>query len=212
MAIFSVALLVFLLGLVLLIYGYRIFLVMLPVWGFFAGFWLGAQATSLLLGSGFLATLSEWLIGLGCGLLFAVLSYSFYGAFIGIITAVLGYGLGYGLIAALLGPGLFAVVGGIMSALAVAVLVFPLELQRYIAMALMSISGANAILLAVLLLLGRVPIESLQAAGNAIAPVVRDSWFWLLVWFGLAVAGVWLQLRTSRAFEFRLQDYAEGWG
>ncbi|MGD8586106.1 MAG: hypothetical protein PVJ75_12205, partial [Chloroflexota bacterium] len=58
--------------------GYRWFLILLPVWGFFFGFGLGAQSIQILLGVGFLATVSGWLVGFIVGLLFAVLSYLFY--------------------------------------------------------------------------------------------------------------------------------------
>ena len=36
--------------------GYRLFLVLLPIWGFFFGFGLGAQTVQALFGDGFLAT------------------------------------------------------------------------------------------------------------------------------------------------------------
>ena len=51
LALFSV-----LLGAAILLAGYRFFLVMLPIWGFFGGLWLGAYAVTLILGTGFLAT------------------------------------------------------------------------------------------------------------------------------------------------------------
>ena len=68
------ALFAFLIGLAFLLYGYRLFLVMLPIWGFFAGFWLGAQTIAMLLGGGFLATTTGWVVGFATGLLLAVLS------------------------------------------------------------------------------------------------------------------------------------------
>ena len=36
--------------------GYRIFLVLLPIWGFFAGLWFGGFTVSQFLGGGFFAT------------------------------------------------------------------------------------------------------------------------------------------------------------
>ena len=69
-------------GIGFLLWGYRIFLVMLPIWGFFAGFWLGAGGISLFLGQGFLATVTGWVVGFALGVIGAVLSYLFYGAFV----------------------------------------------------------------------------------------------------------------------------------
>ena len=36
---------------------------LLPIWGFFAGFWLGAQTITWVLGEGFLATTTGWVVG-----------------------------------------------------------------------------------------------------------------------------------------------------
>ena len=63
----TLALLAALLGAAFLLAGYRFFLVMLPIWGFFGGFWIGAYAISLILGGGFLATTTGLVVGfVGC--------------------------------------------------------------------------------------------------------------------------------------------------
>ena len=46
----TLALFAVLLGLAFCFAGYRFFLVMLPIWGFFGGFWIGAYAISVLAG------------------------------------------------------------------------------------------------------------------------------------------------------------------
>ena len=40
-------------GLLLAFFGYRLFLVLLPIWGFFFGLWLGADTMQVLFGEGF---------------------------------------------------------------------------------------------------------------------------------------------------------------
>ena len=67
-----------LVGIGLCIVGYRIFLVMLPILGFFAGLWLSGTIISLLMGDGFLATVLALVLGIVIGLVLAVLSYFFY--------------------------------------------------------------------------------------------------------------------------------------
>ena len=69
-------------GIVLLLWGYRAFLVMLPIFGFFAGFWIGAHAISAIFGTGFLADVTGLAVGLVAGVVVAVLSYLFY--FVGV--------------------------------------------------------------------------------------------------------------------------------
>ena len=62
-------------GLAFAFWGFRVFLILLPIWGFFAGFIFGANGVDYLLGDGFLATTTGWVVGFLLGLLFAVLSY-----------------------------------------------------------------------------------------------------------------------------------------
>ncbi len=63
-------------GLVLAFAGYRLFLVLLPIWGFFFGFGLGAQSIQALFGDAFLATITSWVVGFVVGAIFAVLMTS----------------------------------------------------------------------------------------------------------------------------------------
>ena len=62
-------------GLAFAFWGFRVFLVLLPIWGFFAGFLLGANGVQYIFGEAFLATATGWVVGFLLGLLFAVLSY-----------------------------------------------------------------------------------------------------------------------------------------
>jgi len=100
-SILFVSLLALILGLAFCFGGYRIFLVMLPIWGFFAGFWLGAEVTTLLFGAGFLATTTGWIIGFIVGLLGAVLSYLFYTIGVALVAGGFGWALGSGFMVAL---------------------------------------------------------------------------------------------------------------
>jgi hypothetical protein len=76
-----------------------------------------------------------------------------------------------------------------------------------------ALGGANALVLSVLLLLGRVALGALQRAGSSIQPVLQDSFFWGLVWIVVAVVGLcsgrFDQAATIRS---RKSEYVEGWG
>jgi hypothetical protein len=208
-----VALFALIFGLAFCFAGYRVFLVMLPIWGFFAGFWLGAEATSLLLGTGFLATTTGWVIGFVVGLLGAVLSYLFYMLGVGLLAAAFGWAMGAGFMNALgFDPGLLTAMVGIITALVMAGLVVLLNIQKYVIIAITAIGGANAIVLSGLLLFGRVSLEELRGAGNAIAPILQDSWFWLVIWLALGAAGLIVQIMTNRTYVFDREQYQEGWG
>ena len=207
-----IALFALVLGGFFLLWGYRIFLVMLPIWGFFAGFWLGAQTTSMLFGAGFLATTTGWVVGFVAGLIFALLSYFFYMFGVALIAAAVGAALVTGFLGLFgLESGFLVLVAALIGAVVVAGLTIVFNIQKYVIIILTAVGGANALILSVLLLFGRVSIDDLSAAGNAIRPVLQDSWFWAIVWIVLAVAGFVFQIRTNRTFVFEKKDHVEGW-
>jgi hypothetical protein len=207
-----VALFALVLGGFFLLWGYRIFLVMLPIWGFFAGFWLGAQTTSLLFGAGFLATTTGWVVGFVIGLIFALLSYFFYIFGVALIAAAIGGALVTGFLGLFgLESGLILLLAALAGAVVVAGVTIVYNIQKYVIIILTAVGGANALVLSVLLLFGRVSIDDLSAAGNAIRPVLQDSWFWAIVWIVLAVAGIIFQIRTNRTFIFEKEQHLEGW-
>ena len=79
------------LGAMFLVAGYRIFLVMLPFWGFFGGFWFGAAGVSLFLGQDFLTTATGWVVGFILGLIGTLVSYMFYDLAVGLVGAGRGW-------------------------------------------------------------------------------------------------------------------------
>jgi hypothetical protein len=208
LAIFSLVI-----GLVLCFWGYRAFMVMLPVFGFFAGFWLGAEGVALILGGGFLATVSGWVVGFIVGLFIAVLSYLFY--FIGVAFVAAGFGaaLGAGFMEALgFGDGFLALIVVTVLVLVMVGLTLVFNLQKYVIMAMTAIGGANAVLLAPLLLFGQVSMTSLRLSGSAIRPILAHSWFWLVVWLAIAIASLVYQIRNNKDYTFDRDIYVEGWG
>ena len=193
--------------------GYRLFLVMLPIWGFFAGVWLGAYAVTAILGTGFLAMGTGLVVGLVVGVIGAALSYLFYMVGVAIVAAAVGAALGSGIMTALgVDPGFLVTIIAIVSALVAIGLTLLLSLQKYVIIALSAIAGADLIVLSGLLLIGRVALEQLQASGNLLRPIIEDSWFWLIAWLVLTVVGIVVQIRANRTYTFTQEMYVEGWG
>ena len=85
-------------GLALAFWGFRVFLILLPIWGFFAGFLLGANGVEFIFGDAFLATATGWVVGFLLGLLFAVLAYLYYFVAVILLGGALGYQLTIGLL------------------------------------------------------------------------------------------------------------------
>ena len=98
---FLIGVLILLVGAAFCFVGYRFFRVLIAVWGFFAGFNLGAAGMTALFGQNFLGTTTGWILGLVVGLVLAALAYFFYYFAIVILGASAGYSLGSSLMAAL---------------------------------------------------------------------------------------------------------------
>ena len=81
-------------GFAIAFWGYKLLWIILPIWGFFAGFVLGSQTIQILFDDGaFLATITGWVVGFVIGGIFALLSYLFYFAAVAILAGAFGYGL-----------------------------------------------------------------------------------------------------------------------
>jgi hypothetical protein len=206
-------LILLLIGLAFTFYGYRLFLVMLPIWGFFAGFWLGANALMLLFGDGFLATTTGWIVGFVVGLLVALLSYLFYFLGVALVAGIIGYGLGAGLMGLFgLTGGLLVFIVGILFALVVIVLTLALNLQKYVVIALTALGGGVASIVAVLVMFGQLSLQMLREQGDAIQAVASASMLWLVLALVLAIIGIVWQIRSNRTYEFKKEVYVQSWG
>jgi hypothetical protein len=193
--------------------GYRLFLVMLPILGFFAGLWLGGYVFTAIFGTGFLSTVTGLVAGIAGGIIGGMLSYLFYQVGVAIVAAAAGAALGSGIMTALgFDPGLVVTIVAIVSALVAVGLTLRLDLQKYAIIALSAVLGADLIVLSALLLIGRITLEQLQGSGNLLRPIIQDSWFWMIAWLALAVAGIVVQIRANRTYTFKREMYVEGWG
>ena len=68
------------------------------------------------------------------------------------------------------------------------------------------------VILGVLLLFNRVGLSGVRGAGNAIQPVLADSWFWAIAWLVVAAGAIFYQVRSNSAYRWQKENYVEGWG
>ena len=88
-------------GGVMLFAGQFVLRLVLPIWGFFAGFAFGAGLFAELADERFLGTALGWVSGLVFGVIFAVLAYFFYAVAVVLAMGAFGYVIGAGLVVAL---------------------------------------------------------------------------------------------------------------
>ncbi|HIK17533.1 MAG TPA: hypothetical protein IGS53_19890 [Leptolyngbyaceae cyanobacterium M33_DOE_097] len=199
-------------GILLCFGGYRFFTVMLPIWAFFGGLWLGAKGVFILLGGGFLGTATGLTVGLVLGILMAIFSWQFYVFGLSLVGAIIGAWLGSGLMSYLgYETGIVHAFVALACAIALGILTYTQHWQDELITGLSAIAGANSIVLAILLLLGRVSITGVQGAGSAVSPILRDSPGWLFLWLGVAIAGIIVQRRTFRAVTFSNKEFFKYW-
>jgi hypothetical protein len=180
--------------------GYRLFLILLPIYGFFFGLSFGAHSVQALFGDGFLSTTTSWVVGFFAGLLFALLSYLFWSFAVALAAGSLGYGLVasfFGLFGADLDVvvWIIGVVVGILFAIAAIVL----NLQKAIVILATALLGAWTIVGTFLFLFTSATPESLAENGAKI--VLDDHPLWILIFAVVAAAGMLFQFQVNRHYE-----------
>jgi hypothetical protein len=198
------ALLLFLGGLVAF-GGYRLFLILLPIYGFFFGLSFGAHSVQALFGDGFLSTTTSWVIGFFIGLLFGLLSYLFW---IFAVALVAG-SLGYGLVAAFFGVfeadlDVLVWIIGVVVGLVFAIGAVVLNLQKAVVIVATALLGGWTIVATFLFLFTSATPETL--AENGAKVVLDDHPLWFLIFAVVAAFGMVFQFMANRGYEIERYD------
>lgn len=196
-------------GLAVAFYGYKLFLVLLPFWGFFAGFFLGAQTIQVIFDVGFLTTITSWVVGFVVGALFAVLSYLFYIFAVGVISFSLGYGLGVGILQWIgLDWGFLVWLIGLIVGVVAIVIVLRFNVQKYVIIIATAAGGTGVIIYTFLALFGN--LSPLEMMLNPVRMAINNSFWWLIFFLAVAIAGIVVQIRDTAGFEAEAYNRLEG--
>ncbi len=198
-------------GLTVVFGGYRLFLILLPIWGFFFGFGLGAQTLQAIFGVGFLVTITSWVIGFIVGAIFAVLSYLFYIFAVALLSGSFGYSLAVGILTAIgLNFGFIVWLIGIVVGIVVAVVVLALNIQKYAIIVITALGGTSAIIFTLLASIGG--LTPAELAGSPVLSAIQDSFLWLVFFVVVAGAGIVFQIRANQAYEIETYNRFEAYG
>lgn len=183
--------------------GFRLFIVLLPIWAGLAGFVAGGQVVALVLGTGFLADAIGIVVGLLVGLGFAVVSYIAYGAAIVALGLFVGYGIGSGLVTGLTGGfDLLAAAVGLVLGVTLAFGTLALNVPKWAVVTMTALGGAGLAVAGAFVMAGRIAVADLGA--GVVGSLVQESPLLLLVVLGIAFAGIWVQ--TARTTEMSAVD------
>jgi hypothetical protein len=175
--------------------GYRLFIFLLPVWGFFFGLALGAQSIQALFGDAFLATVTSWVVGFIVALLFAVLAYVFYLFAVAMIAGSLGYALAVGLLTAIgLQMGFLVWIIGIVAAVALAIVTIVFNIQKWVIIAATAILGSATVFGTILLMFN----PAAQVMANPVKSLLSSSPFMAILFVIVAGLGIYFQFVSTR--------------
>jgi hypothetical protein len=187
-------------GLTVAFFGYKLLWLILPIWGFFAGFAIGAQAVQAVLSEAFLATVTSWVVGFIVGGIFALLSYLFYFLAVALISGGFGYGVTVGILTWIGMDFEFLVwLIAIVVAVITAVVVIRFNIQKYAVIVITAIGGTGVMIYTFLVAFGSVTVVDMLAA--PVLKAINDSWLWFLFFVVVAGSGIYFQLQTNREYE-----------
>ena len=191
-----VAIIASLFGLALTFAGYKLSRILLPIWGFFFGLWLGAQSIQILFNEGFLITITSWGGGLIVGVIFAVLALPLYLFAVAIIASSLGYFAAIGLLLWLgMQWGFLVWLIGIVVAIAFTAVTLIFNLQKWVTIIATAVLGAGLIV-GVFTALFK-PVSLLLE--NPVKVMLQTSPLLLIVFLLLVIFGIIVQARTTRS-------------
>lgn len=192
-----VGILALIIGIAVCLAGLRLFLFMLPIVGFVAGFFIGAGFITAVFGDRFLATALGIIVGLVVGAVFSLFAYLYW--YIGVIMAA-------GSAGALLGASVFGSLGVtsswllfILSVIVAAVFIvvaFLYALPVYIVIVATAFEGAALAIGGFLLLFGR--MDRADFAVSNVWHRIDDHWFLWIIWAIGAAIGIGYQLTQMR--------------
>ena len=192
-------------GVAVCLNGYRWFIILLPIFGFFFGFLLGAETLQAIFGIGFLATITSWIVGFIVGLVFAVLSYLFYIAGVAILAGAFGYSLGVGLMHLIgLDFGFLVWLVGIVVGIAVAAVTLLFNIQKWVIILITAFGGALTVVGSLLFAFGGIGVDSLVK--NPVMMAVKSSPFWMIIFLALGILGVVAQYYNNRDYVLEVPE------
>jgi Domain of unknown function (DUF4203) len=180
--------------------GYRLFLILLPIYGFFFGLALGAHSVQALFGDGFLSTTTSWVVGFFAGLLFALLSYLFWAFAVAVMAGSLGYALVAGFFS-LFGADLDVLVWivGVVVGIVFGIVALVMNLQKAIVIIATAFLGAWTVVGTFLFLFTSATPQSIAESGAKM--VLDDHPLWFLIFAVVAAVGMIFQFRINRNYE-----------
>jgi len=179
-------------GIAMLVAGQFVLRLMIPIWGFFAGFAFGAGLVADFSDERFLGTVLGWVLGLVFALVFAILAYLYYYIAIVIAMGAAGFAIGSGIVVALgIDWNWVAVLVGLVLGILVGLVSVFADIPMVMLVVIGSIAGAVGVTGGLMLLVGS--LNSADFSAGDFTATVSNSFVWSLLLFVLAIGGIVIQ-------------------
>ena len=196
-----VAILFLIVGGVAALAGYKLFRILLPILGLFAGFAVGFSGMQAVFGTGGVSFVLSVITALFVGVILALLSYAYFKIAIIVMGGLVGAGV-FSTLAHAIGLNedgfltfMLALSGGIIAAIIVAAL----SLEKDLVIIVSAMVGVALVFVGLFLLVSDLTLEELHENGVAqsFQQIVDSHFVWLLAWLGGTLASVVVQSRTA---------------
>jgi hypothetical protein len=194
----------------MLLAGQFVLRLVIPIWGFFAGFAFGAGLVADLADERFLGTVLGWVLGLVFALVFAVLAYLYYYVAITLAMAAFGFAIGSGLVVALgIDWNWVAVLVGTIVGVILGLVSIFLNMPVIVLVVVSSFAGAVGVVGGLMLLVGS--LNSADFTKGDFTHTVEHGWAWSLLVLALALAGIFAQALQRAVLSSSIHEtwYAE---
>ena len=181
-------------GFAMLLAGQFVLRLVIPVWGFLAGFAFGAGLVAELADERFLGTVLGWMLGLVFAVVFALLAYLYYYIAVVLAMGAFGFAIGSGLVVALgVDWNWVAVLVGTAVGVVVGLVAIFGNMPMIVLVFLSAIAGAVAVVGGLMLLVGS--LNSADFTRGDFTSTVENGWAWSLLLLVLAIIGIAVQAR-----------------
>jgi hypothetical protein len=194
----------------MLVAGQLVLRLVIPIWGFFAGFAFGAGIVADFADEHFLGTVLGWVLGLVFAVIFALLAYFYYYVAIVLAMGAAGFAIGWGIVVAFgISWNWVAVLVGLAVGLLVGLVSVFTNVPMIMLVFIGSIAGAVGVTGGIMLLVGS--LNSADFSRGDFTDTVSNSFGWSLLLLVLAIGGILIQARQRALMRQSIHEvwYAE---
>lgn len=185
--------------------GYLTMRIIIPIWGAFAGFFLGAGLVAGLGGDDFLANAAAWLVGIGVAVAFGLLAYLYFEVSVALAMSAIGFVVGTSLLVALgVTWNWLIVLVGVVVGVLLAVLAIMGDLPMALLTVLTALAGSSVIVTGVMLVAGTIDNDDLSRSDTT--DLLGDSPWWYAAYVLLVVAGIVFQFRAADRMDRTMRE------